>query len=1053
MIARPWATPELTSLNRLPMHSVPHLDRLALDGTWDFQLLATPEARPGDEWSQAEVPGCWTMQGFADLPHYTNVQMPFRGSPPEPPAANPTGVYRRHFDLPADWIDGRRVVLHVGAAESVLIVQLNGSEVGLSKDSHLAAEFEVTPFVRAGANVITLRVVKWSDSSYIEDQDQWWHGGLTRSVYLYSTPAVHLADVKVTAGLTDDLADGTLEIECSVAFAGAAASGWAVEAVLAPPKLPAGGRTDWQPDTSERGSAALGFTTAEIHMRADVPAAPPPSDDQPTRADAAPLSRHRTALVGKLVAGIDFTPEERAQWAVESAALRPPLDGHVLLTGSVPGVRRWSAEQPALYPLSVILRAPDGSVAEEAGLRVGFRRIEISGLHLLINGRTALIRGVNRHDFDRATGRVVTPEAMRADLVAMKRFGFNAVRTSHYPNDPAFLDLTDELGMYVVDEADIESHAFYDQLCDDPRYRAAWVDRVARMVERDKIHASVIVWSLGNESGHGANHDAAAGWVRRYDATRPLHYEGAIRWGWAADQVVSDITCPMYPPISSLVAHATSGKQRHPLIMCEYSHAMGNSNGTLAEYWQAIEATDGLQGGFIWEWWDHGLVQRLPDGRSRWAYGGDFGDLPNDSNFCLDGLVWPDRSPKPALEECRALFMPVRVTAGAALERGVVSIHNCQDFAGLEWLTATWALLADGEVVRSGAVEVPPVGPGSTADGHLAGWQWPDETLSGREASVVIRFATAAELSWAPAGFEIGAVQLAAPAQPARAEAPAARPAAAAGPAFAAGARGRAASAPWRIDREGLLDHDLLAAAPRLSLWRAPTDNDRIGGLAALWREWGVESLTRRSVKVEVRGAETAVLAQELTGAGFVVGHEQRFRPLPAGGLAVDEVVEIPPELPDLARVGIVLRTGPGFEKARWFGRGPIETYPDRHRGGLLARWESTVADLYVPYVKPQENGGRAEVRWFELWDGADRGLRLSFDRPLQVSASHYAAADLAAASHDVDLVARPETIVHIDAAHRGLGTASCGPDTLPEYICGPGRYAWSWTLEPIRPT
>ena len=258
---------------------------------------------------------------------------------------------------------------------------------------------------------------------------------------------------------------------------------------------------------------------------------------------------------------------------------------------------------------------------------------------------------------------------MRADLVLMKQFGFNAVRTSHYPNDPAFLDLTDELGLYVIDEADIESHAFQSTLCDDHRYLSQWVDRVSRMAQRDKNHASVILWSLGNESGHGLNHEAAAAWLRDYDPSRPLHYEGAIRYDWTSDQAISDLTCPMYPPISAIVDHARSGLQRHPLIMCEYSHAMGNSNGTLAEYWDAIESTPGLQGGFIWEFWDHGLVQTLPDGRTRWAYGGDFGEQPHDGNFVCDGMVWPDRRPKPAMWEHKRLAAPVRIGGPAAGRR------------------------------------------------------------------------------------------------------------------------------------------------------------------------------------------------------------------------------------------------------------------------------------------------------------------------------------------------------------------------------------------------
>ncbi len=346
------------------------------------------------------------------------------------------------------------------------------------------------------------------------------------------------------------------------------------------------------------------------------------------------------------------------------------------------------------------LRAPDGTAVETTTVRVGFRRVEIRGLDLLINGQRVFIRGVNRHDFDQHTGRVISADSMRADLIAMKQFGFNAVRTSHYPNDPAFLDLTDELGLYVFDEADIESHAFQSTLCDDPRYLTQWVSRVSRMAQRDRNHASVIVWSLGNESGYGANHDAAAAWLRRFDPSRPLHYEGAIRWDWTSDQGVSDLICPMYPDLAAIVEHARSGRQRHPLIMCEYSHAMGNSNGTLSDYWDAIESTPGLQGGFIWEWWDHGLVQTLPDGSTRWAYGGDFGDAPNDGNFCTDGLVWPDRTPKPALWEHRALAAPVAIAFEP--RDGRLTITNKQHFTDLSWLRATWEATVDGEVVASG---------------------------------------------------------------------------------------------------------------------------------------------------------------------------------------------------------------------------------------------------------------------------------------------------------------------------------------------------------------
>ncbi len=509
-IARPWVAPELTALHRLPMHSVPHTDRVELDGTWRFQLLRAPDGEPGADWSEIAVPGCWTMEGFADRPQYTNVQMPFPGLAPDVPADNPTGIYEREFELPAGWA-GRRIVLHVGAAESVLIVRLNGVDVGLSKDSHLAAEFDLTELVRPGSNTLTLRVVKWSDATYIEDQDQWWHGGITRSVYLYATGPVHIADVKAIAGLSDDLRTGTLKLDVRVGFAGVEPTdGWTVEARLG------GG-----PDVALR-TAAPGAQKLEWFWKG------PEAD-----------------LMFRHVAGGDEAVEGQAEeWNDLYRRLQPPREGSVSWRVEVPGVEPWSAEQPRLYPLSIRLRSPSGEVAEEVQLRVGFRRVEIRGVDLLVNGRRILIRGVNRHDFDQNTGRVISAESMRADLVQMKQFNFNAVRTSHYPNDPAFLDLTDELGLYVIEEADIESHAFQSTLCDDPRYLAAWVTRVSRMVERDKNHPSVIAWSLGNESGYGPNHDAAAAWVRRYDPSRPLHYEGAIRFDWTSDQGVSDLTLP-----------------------------------------------------------------------------------------------------------------------------------------------------------------------------------------------------------------------------------------------------------------------------------------------------------------------------------------------------------------------------------------------------------------------------------------------------------------------------------------------------------------------------
>jgi len=678
----------------------------SLDGEWRFRLRPRPEdvtaddvaaCADGEGWLPFTVPGLWTMDpDVDDWPHYTNVRMPFVAEPPDVPDDNPTGVHRLDFRLPRGWA-GRRTVLHVGGAESCLYVFCNGEPVGMGKDSRLPQEFDVTPHLRSGSNDLALVVVRWSDGSWLEDQDHWWHAGLHREVFLVSTADARLADVAVRAELDDDLETGILHLDALVE--GVSTPGWRLEASL----LDADGRS-------------------LVHQ--------PLSADVPVFDRSTPVAEMVSAYVHR---------------------------GRVDLTETFDDVRPWSSEDPALHTLVVSLLDPEGTLVEATSVRVGFRRVEVVDRELLLNGYPVLIHGVNRHDHDPDAGKVVSEQSMWADAVLMKQHNVNAVRTAHYPNDPRFLETCDELGLWVVDEANVECHARLASLAHDPCYAAAIFERITRTVLRDRNHPSVFAFSLGNESGDAAVFDAAAAWIRRTDPSRVVHYEGAVLSAFAGTDdpgdagAATDIVCPMYPTIEAITAWAerTAGTdEQRPLIMCEFSHAMGNSNGSLADYWSVIETTDGLQGGFIWDWVDQGLRALDGSGDEHWAYGGHFGDEPNDGTFCCNGLVWPDRTPKPALLEYAYLTAPVRFRA-SDLKRGRVVVINMQDWRDVAWLRGEWDVRVDGEVVGSGTFELPelPGGFEATIEVELPTVDVPP----GAEAHLDLRCVVAEEQAWAPA--------------------------------------------------------------------------------------------------------------------------------------------------------------------------------------------------------------------------------------------------------------------------------------------------------------
>jgi beta-galactosidase len=957
-----WSSPETSSVNRLPMLNIEHIEKISLDGTWRFQLLKNPEAPLAKKWSEIPVPGLWTMQPkstvFFDQPIYTNIKMPFTEVPPNVPAINPTGVYERQFEIPTLW-ERKRIVLVIGGAESMAVIYVNGKEVGMSKDSRLAAEFDVTSFVHVGRNTVRILVPKWSDATYLEDQDHWWHGGITRSIKIYATAEVFIGKLHTTAGFDVKSKVGTLKIDVGI-------------------------------------SATNLATVVGYSFRSHIAEC----EGTPGSTFARTISDAR---------GGDFHFESR-----------------------VAGIQPWSAEEPRLYTLVHELVDPQGVVVEMTSQIIGFRDVRISRNQFLVNGQPVMFYGINRHDFNRKTGRVVSREDMREDLLEMKRWNFNAVRTSHYPNHPAFYDLCDELGFYVIDEANIESHAFIDELCNDSRYLGAFVERVGRMIQRDIHHPSIVMWSLGNESGVGTNHFAAAAYARAFDPSRPIHYEGAIRSDWNQGHTLTDVISPMYPELSELVSFAKSGKADRPIILSEYSHAMGNSNGTLADYWNAFEHVDGLQGGFIWEFWDHGLDQQMPDASVRSAYGGDFGETIHDGNFCCDGMVFPDRTPKPAMREFKQIACPISITA-KQLKTGRFDIYNKQFFRDLSDFDIYWTITRDGENVESGQVAIPKIGPRKHGSFTISPTSL--NKIDGRgERFINFTIRRKSGTAWALSGSEIGWAQVALPSRALKSQ-----------PKPAAAPKTEKLNTGAVIDTAGLIYLPYLRVAPSLSLWRAPTDNDRLGGVASNWKEWGIQDLTRTDCVITATTKHVKLVNTWETPSGIKINHIQIVTPL-AEGISISETVTLPKTLSDVARVGTVFELSGTLDTMKWFGVGPQETYPDRAIG-LVHRWTSSVENQHVPYIRPQENGGHVGVRWFELREGDGPGVRIELSEPAQVSVSPYRDVMLAQATHNEDLIPSGNTVVHIDVAHRGLGTASCGPDTLEKYKVAPGKYMWEWRV------
>ncbi|TGG95472.1 beta-galactosidase [Natronospirillum operosum] len=1011
---RDWENPAVVQVNRMPAHSplfsYPSVQaaragtdsrRRLLNGDWAFSLVDRPESVQTDFIEQPgwvgdgciPVPSNWQCQGH-DRPIYTNVQYPFPNTPPRVPEENPTGCYQCEFSLSREELKAQVRVVFEGV-NSAFHLWCNGHWVGYSQDSRLPAEFDLSDYVTKGDNRISVMVIRWSDGSWLEDQDMWWLSGVFRDVFLLFKPDRRLEDVALTSSLDADYRDGEL---------------------------------------------ALMARVSDPEIRVEMQ-----------------LYDAEDRLVGEPVSAWPGNREvdERGGFRDRAYARLP-----------VEAPRQWSAEDPYLYRAVVRLVDADGQTLDCEAYAVGFRQVDIRDGLLRVNGKPVLIRGVNRHEHHPERGHAVTLDDMEEDVRLMKQYNFNAVRTAHYPNHPAFYDFCDRYGLYVVDEANIETHGCdpSSQLSDDAAWFQAYSERVTRLIQRDRNHPSVIIWSLGNESGLGSNHHALYQWVKQTDPSRPVQYEGG-----GADSAATDIICPMYARLDTDITQPVSvpkwsirkwiglpGEHR-PLILCEYAHAMGNSLGNFADYWQAFRQYPRLQGGFIWDWVDQGLTCTDEQGRSYWAYGGDFGDTPNDRQFCINGLLFPDRTPHPSLLEAKRAQQFLQFDQ-ADTESGVaVSVTSEYLFRITDNERLLWSVTDDGHTLCSGEQDLI-LAPGETQTLTLTDRL--EAPKPGVDRQLNLRVVQPQATSWSEAGHISAQAQIELP-----------RATALPAPAVYAGMpewsdtpeairvtcgsqtlvfdRASATLSQWLVQGQ-----DRLFQAPVDNLWRAPLDNDigvsestRIdpNAWSARWTAAGLDRLQRVAEGLAVwDAADHLVIETRQSHAhdGLTVARSRWLFSIDQNGrVELDITLSASSGLPPLPRVGIELGLADVPAQIVWYGRGPHENYPDRLLAADRGRYELPTDELHTDYIFPSDNGLRCDTR--TLTAGG-----LTVNGHFHFVASRFSLANLTAARHTVDLEAQPGLYLRLDGWHQGVGgDDSWSPSVHPEYRIEPGDFRYGLTL------
>ena len=916
----PWLDPSVNQINREPAHTTrvswpdeksaltyrrdksPY--RKSLDGTWKFSWAGRPDQAPqgfeqpdfnDSDWHDMQVPSCWELSGFG-IPIYSNVTYPHPKNPPLIPLDyNPVGTYRRTLTLPANF-KGRKTSIVFGGVSSAFYLYLNGQQVGYSEDSRLPAEFDLTPYLKDGENTLAVKVFRWCDGSYLEDQDFWRLSGIFREVYLSSTPQTHFQDVRLNTTLDTPTNSGILEADIDIAG----------------------------PETK-----------ADLQVKVFDPS---------------------TKLVAEL--SVKGGTPRSANPKIRIANILP-----------------WSAENPNLYKVVVALRTPAGNFIDVNCYRVGFRQIEIKDNVVLINGQPLKMRGVNRHEMHPDRGYSIIEEDMVKDLTLMKQFNVNSVRNSHYPNQELWYDLCDEYGIYVMDEANIESHGMgYNpatSLGNNPDWTTAHLERFTRMVQSHRNHSSIIAWSYGNEAGPGINFEACEQAAKSLDQSRFTHYERDNRY--------TDVDSVMYPGVDYVKQQAKPGRNK-PFFICEYAHAMGNSIGNLAEYWEAIDSADHMVGACIWDWVDQSLRKPAPDnagmlpGRSwYYAYGGDYDDQPNDGPFCDNGIVLPDRQVTAKLWEVKRIYQPFDIHHAPDLNK--ITIKNKNLFTDLDEFIVKWRYDVDGETTQEGQLAPVALAPLKSTDLTLPNFNPNLGIAPGSVGYLRVSIHTTKDHTWAKKGHEVAWSQMQWSAgvdqQPQLPQIPVTYEDKAdridvKGEGFTASVnKTNGALDSIRFQNAELLREDGL----KLNLYRALTDNDI--WLRNGWNNSGLSQLEHKATSVTAEGLEHGVrITAKIDVLGFKgrgFRHTAVYTFLGNGDIVVDNHLDPVGPLPALPKVGITFRMPYNFDTFTWFGRGPWESYPDRKYSADVDVYSGRVDDQYQEYARPQENGNKADCYWGAL--------------------------------------------------------------------------------------